>query len=42
MSEVLALVERGESMRRVSYDAYVFAVATTLARRHRPVWSWRR
>ncbi|MFV2012421.1 MULTISPECIES: hypothetical protein [unclassified Micromonospora] len=25
---------------RVSYEAYVVAVARTLARRHRPVWSW--
>ncbi|MEV4771017.1 hypothetical protein [Micromonospora humida] len=29
-------------MRRVSYDGYVAAVALTLARRHRPVWSWQR
>jgi hypothetical protein len=28
-------------MRRASYDDYVLAVALTLARRHRPVWSWR-
>nr|WP_246140693.1 hypothetical protein [Micromonospora olivasterospora] len=28
--------------RRVPYDAYVLAVALTLARRHRPAWSWRR
>ena len=27
--------------RRVSYDEYLFATALTLARRHRPVWSWR-
>ncbi|MEH0819775.1 MULTISPECIES: hypothetical protein [unclassified Micromonospora] len=27
---------------RVSYEDYVVAVALTLARRHRPVWSWRR
>ncbi|MFY1695658.1 MULTISPECIES: hypothetical protein [unclassified Solwaraspora] len=25
----------------VSYDEYLFAVAATLARRHRPQWSWR-
>ncbi|TYB34799.1 hypothetical protein FXF50_26685 [Micromonospora sp. AP08] len=28
-------------MPRVSYEEYLFAVALTLARRHRPVWSWR-
>ncbi|MFG3696598.1 hypothetical protein ACGF5C_01545 [Micromonospora sp. NPDC047620] len=28
--------------KRVSYDDYLLAVALTLARRHRPVWSWRR
>ncbi|MCW3842209.1 hypothetical protein ONA70_19110 [Micromonospora yasonensis] len=28
--------------RRVSYDDYLLAVALTLARRHRPVWSWQR
>lgn len=28
--------------RRVSYDAYLSAAALTLARRHRPVWCWRR
>jgi len=28
------------SRRRVSYDEYVLAVALTLARRHRSVWSW--
>lgn len=27
---------------RVTYEAYLLAVAMTLARRHRPVWSWRR
>ncbi|QGN50086.1 hypothetical protein ACN26Y_00060 [Micromonospora sp. WMMD558] len=26
--------------RSVSYDGYLLAVALTLARRHRPVWSW--
>ncbi|GAA0393784.1 hypothetical protein GCM10009541_41010 [Micromonospora gifhornensis] len=26
--------------RHVSYDQYVVAAALTLARRHRPVWSW--
>ncbi|KAB1935040.1 hypothetical protein F8271_22205 [Micromonospora sp. ALFpr18c] len=26
----------------VPYDDYLLAVALTLARRHRPVWSWRR
>ncbi|SCL49431.1 hypothetical protein GA0070606_1468 [Micromonospora citrea] len=31
----------GEPMKRVSYDEYVLAAALTLARRHRPVWSWR-
>lgn len=31
----------GEPMKRVSYEEYVLAVALTLARRHRPVWSWR-
>lgn len=31
---------RDNSRRRVSYDEYVLAVALTLARRHRPVWSW--
>nr|WP_245718765.1 hypothetical protein [Micromonospora rhizosphaerae] len=29
-------------MRRVMYEEYLVAVAMTLARRHRPVWSWRR
>ncbi len=28
--------------RRVSYDAYLSAAALTFARRHRPVWCWRR
>lgn len=28
--------------RRVSYDQYLIAVAMTLARRHRPAWSWRK
>nr|WP_255292650.1 hypothetical protein [Micromonospora sp. WMMA1996] len=28
--------------RRVSYDEYLSATALTLARRHRPAWSWRR
>lgn len=28
--------------KRVPYDAYLLAVAMTLARRHRPVWSWQR
>ncbi|AYF30418.1 hypothetical protein CSH63_23790 [Micromonospora tulbaghiae] len=28
--------------KQVSYDQYVIAVALTLARRHRPAWSWRR
>lgn len=27
---------------RVAYGTYLLAVALTLARRHRPVWSWRR
>ncbi|MFG1803067.1 hypothetical protein ACGFI4_23275 [Micromonospora carbonacea] len=27
---------------RVTYEEYVVAVALTLARRHRPVWSWKR
>ena len=27
---------------RVTYDEYLSAVAMTLARRHRPVWSWTR
>ena len=31
-----------ENKGRVSYDEYVLAVALTLARRHRPVWSWRK
>ncbi|TCB92100.1 hypothetical protein E0H26_24285 [Micromonospora zingiberis] len=31
---------RNEPVNRVSYDEYVLAVALTLARRHRPVWSW--
>ncbi|MEW2380684.1 hypothetical protein AB0873_01110 [Micromonospora sp. NPDC047707] len=26
--------------RSVSYNGYLLAVALTLARRHRPVWSW--
>jgi len=26
----------------VRYDEYVLVVARTLARRHRPVWSWAR
>lgn len=29
-------------MPRVSYEEYLIAVALTLARRHRPVWSWER
>lgn len=29
-------------MRRVPYDEYLIAAALTLARRHRPVWCWRR
>lgn len=28
--------------RRVSFDEYLIATALTLARRHRPVWSWQR
>ncbi|PMR61556.1 hypothetical protein C1A38_08630 [Verrucosispora sp. ts21] len=28
--------------RRVSYDEYLSATALTFARRHRPVWCWRR
>ncbi|GAB3334270.1 hypothetical protein GCM10027452_07790 [Micromonospora halotolerans] len=35
------LRDEGEQVRRVSYDEYLLAVALTLARRHRPVWSWR-
>ena len=31
-----------ERERRVSYDAYLSAAALTFARRHRPVWCWRR
>ncbi|MEU7922389.1 hypothetical protein [Micromonospora zamorensis] len=27
--------------KHVPYDDYLLAVALTLARRHRPVWSWR-
>lgn len=27
---------------RVSYDAYLSAAALTFARRHRPMWCWRR
>ncbi|OKI53588.1 hypothetical protein A6A27_32740 [Micromonospora sp. CB01531] len=27
---------------RVAYEEYLLAVALTLVRRHRPVWSWRR
>nr|WP_242624227.1 hypothetical protein [Micromonospora kangleipakensis] len=27
---------------RISYEEYLVAVALTLARRHRPVWSWRK
>ena len=34
--------QRSENKGRVSYDEYVLAVALTLARRHRPVWSWRK
>ncbi len=30
------------SGRRVSYDEYLSATALTFARRHRPVWCWRR
>ncbi|WFE57650.1 hypothetical protein [Micromonospora sp. WMMD712] len=26
----------------MTYEEYVVAVALTLARRHRPVWSWKR
>ena len=28
--------------RRISYDVYLSAAALTFARRHRPVWCWRR
>ncbi|TNH27279.1 hypothetical protein FHG89_18340 [Micromonospora orduensis] len=28
--------------RRVSYAGYLAAVALTLVRRHKPVWSWTR
>ncbi|MGX4653131.1 hypothetical protein ACWCHM_05530 [Micromonospora sp. SCSIO 07396] len=28
--------------RTVSYQDYLLATALTLARRHRPAWSWRR
>lgn len=35
------MTDEGGHVRRVSYDEYVLAVALTLARRHRPVWSWR-
>jgi hypothetical protein len=28
--------------KEVSYGEYLSAVAMTLARRHRPVWSWQR
>jgi hypothetical protein len=27
--------------RHVSYEEYLTAVVMTLARRHKPVWSWR-
>lgn len=30
------------SRRHVSYEEYLLATALTLARRHRPVWSWRK
>ncbi|SCG55032.1 hypothetical protein GA0074704_3116 [Micromonospora siamensis] len=44
---ILALAEAGQmepeqASGRVMYDAFLLAVALTLARRHRPVWSWRR
>lgn len=28
--------------RRLPYEGYLLAVASTLARRHRPAWSWRK
>lgn len=34
--------DRTPSWRRVTYDQYLIAVAMTLARRHRPAWSWQR
>ena len=34
--------DRTPPWRRVSYDQYLIAVAMTLARRHRPAWSWRK
>ncbi|MEV6695231.1 hypothetical protein AB0M35_27535 [Micromonospora sp. NPDC051196] len=27
-------------MNRIRYDDYLIATALTLARRHRPIWSW--
>lgn len=32
--------EEAGMRRRISYGQYLAAVAATLARRHRPVWSW--
>lgn len=29
-------------MRRVRFDDYLLSTALTLARRHRPAWSWER
>ncbi|RNL98620.1 hypothetical protein EFE23_13540 [Micromonospora solifontis] len=31
-----------EGRQRALYEEYLLAAALTLARRHRPVWSWRR
>lgn len=36
------VTDEGDSVPRVSYEEYLVAVALTLARRHRPVWSWRK
>ena len=40
--QVVAPNEDGEPVRRISYGEYIAAVALVLARRHRPVWSWRK
>lgn len=41
-AEETAMRERTPPWRRVTYDQYVIAAALTLARRHRPKWSWRK
>ncbi|SCE88854.1 hypothetical protein GA0070558_11227 [Micromonospora haikouensis] len=34
--------ERREVPRSIRYEEYLLAIAQTLTRRHRPMWSWTR